>query len=90
MSFNSAVLNALKVKTSTLESYDEDKVSNITDRINEELDKVLRDKEFQEEFYIIEEAREIVEDIIFSFDTGELELIEDLVEELEETIEELN
>ena len=90
MSFFTGVLDALKVKSSTLETYDEDKISEIIDRVNDEIDRVLRDKEFQEEFYAIEEAREIVTDIIFCFDVGEYEDIKDLVEELEEKMKELD
>lgn len=90
MSFFTGVLDALKVKTSTLETYDEDKISEITDRVNDEIDRVLREKEFQEEFDEIEEAREIVSDIIACFDVGEYDEIKELVEELEEKMKELD
>lgn len=90
MSFFTGVLDALKVKSSTLETYDEDKISEIIDRVNDEIDRVLRDKEFQEEFDDIEEAREIVTDIISCFDAGEYEDIKDLVKELEEKMKELD
>ncbi len=90
MSFFTGVLDALKVKSSTLETYDEDKISEIIDRVNDEIDRVLRDKEFQEEFDDIEEARDIVSDIMSCFDAGEYDEIKELVEELEEKMKELD